>query len=575
MSKKVIAIHERVDDIPIIIAQLQKMRVARLIDKHFPTNGNRTGLSPGQMCVVWLTFTLSEADHRLNQLEAWVAEHRLTLSRSLGRQVERRDWTDDRLATGLDYLSVTENWEPFETALNGLQIRVYDLTTDCVRIDTTTASAFVTPDGMFQLGHSKDHRPDLPQLKISLSTLDPLALALTTTIVAGNAADDPLYLPEITKVRKSLRRKGVTYIGDCKLAALETRADIMAHGDYYRCPLTALQVPMAELDRLLRPVWAGRRKPIDIYAPPDDEEKAPPPKPDERIAIGFELTVPLSGKDQTGKTRRWSERRLVVRSLRLAESQEKSLRERVARAPAEIGKLNERKQRKPRLVSLEQAQAAATRIAERHRVGEFLRIETRREEQERTLRRYGARPEMPLIEERILVRATVDNQTLKQAVRRLGWRVYATNQDATSLPLKKAVWAYREQYLIEQCFGRVKGHPLSLTPFYLQYEHRIVGLILLLTIALRVLVLSQFVARRNLKEQDQRLSGIYAGQPGRQTDRPTTEMMIRAFRGITLSCFRVGGEIYWHLTPLSVTQKRILKLLGISPKVFSRVIPTF
>jgi transposase len=574
MSKKIVAIHERVDDIPVVIAQLQKMRVARLIDKHFPTNGNRTGLSLGQMCVVWLTFILSEADHRLNQVEAWVAEHRLTLSRCLGGEILWRDCTDDRLATGLDYLSVAENWESFETELNGLQIRVYDLTTDRVRIDTTTASAFVTPDGMFQLGHSKDHRPDLPQLKISLSTLDPLGLALTTTIVAGNAADDPLYLPEIAKVRKSLRRKGVTYIGDCKLAALETRADIVAHGDYYLRTLTARQVPTAELDRLLRPIWAGKRKPIDLYAPPDDDQKAAPP-PDEPIAVGFELTVPLSGKDQTGKTQHWDERRLVVCSLRLAESQAKLLRERVARAQTEIRRLNERKQRKPRLVSIEQAQAAAARIAERHRVREFLRIEVRREEQERTLRRYGARPAMTLREERLVVQAAVDNQALKQAVRRLGWRVYATNQDATSLPLKKAVWAYREQYLVEQCFGRVKGRPLSLTPFYLQYEHRVVGLILLLTIGLRVLVLSQFVARRNLKEQDQRLSGIYAGQPGRQTDRPTTEMMIRAFRGITLSCFSVGGEIYWHLTPLSVTQKRILKLLGISPKVFSRVIPTF
>lgn len=392
--------------------------------------------------------------------------------------------------------------------------------------------------------------------------------------MAGNAADDPLYLPAIAKVRKSRRRKGVTDIGDCKLAALETRADIVAHDAYYLCPLTALQVPAAELDRLLRPVWAGWRKSIDIYAPLEADEKKPPTA-DERIASGFELTVSLSGKDQRGKTQYWNERRLAVRSLRLAESQAQSLRERVARAQAEITRLNERKQRKPRLLSLEQAQAAATRIAERQRVREFLRIEVRRDEQARTLRRYGARPEMTLVEERIVVRAKVDNQSMKQAVRRLGWRVYATNQDAASLPLKKAVWAYREQYLIAQCFGRVKGRPLSLTPFYLQYEQRIVGLVLLLTIALRVLVLSQFVARRNLKEQEQKLSGIYAGQPGRQTDRPTTEMMIRAFCGSTLARFSGGSEMHWHISPLSVTQKRILKLLGISSKVFSRLIPTF
>jgi transposase len=127
--------------------------------------------------------------------------------------------------------------------------------------------------------------------------------------------------------------------------------------------------------------------------------------------------------------------------------------------------------------------------------------------------------------------------------------------------------------LIEQSFGRLKGFPLSLTPFFLQYEHRIVGLILLLTVALRVLVLTEFVAREKLKEQGQKLSGIYAGQPGRQTDSPTTEMMLRAFRGVTLSSITIEGETHWHLTPLSDTQKRILKLLGISTRTFSKLIP--
>ena len=162
---------------------------------------------------------------------------------------------------------------------------------------------------------------------------------------------------------------------------------------------------------------------------------------------------------------------------------------------------------------------------------------------------------------------------MEQAVRRLGWRVYASNQAAHELPLAKAVHAYREQYVIEQGFGRLKGFPLSLTPFYLHYEHRIVGLILLLTIALRALVLTQFVARENLKERGQKLSGLYAGQPGRQTDRPTTEMMLRAFRGVTLSCFTIEGETHLCLTLLSDTQKRILNLLGLSTRTFSKLIP--
>src|SRR5436309_9038019 len=101
-------------DIPVIIAQLKKMRVAALLDHHFPTNGNWTGLSLGWVTVVWLTFILSEGDHRLYHVEQWVKEHQRTLSRCLGRRVKPRDCTDDRLATVLDYLSVTENWGEFE-----------------------------------------------------------------------------------------------------------------------------------------------------------------------------------------------------------------------------------------------------------------------------------------------------------------------------------------------------------------------------------------------------------------------------------------------------------------------------
>ena len=58
MSEQIIITHERTDDIPVLIAFLLKMRVAELIDKHFPTNGNWTGLSLGQMLVVWFTFIL-------------------------------------------------------------------------------------------------------------------------------------------------------------------------------------------------------------------------------------------------------------------------------------------------------------------------------------------------------------------------------------------------------------------------------------------------------------------------------------------------------------------------------------
>jgi len=50
----------------------------------------------------------------------------------------------------------------------------------------------VTEDGLLQFGHSKDHRPDLPQVNVMLAVLDPLGLPVATDIVPGQRADDPL-----------------------------------------------------------------------------------------------------------------------------------------------------------------------------------------------------------------------------------------------------------------------------------------------------------------------------------------------------------------------------------------------
>ena len=66
------------------------------------------------------------------------------------------------------------------------------------------------------------------------------------------------------------------------------------------------------------------------------------------------------------------------------------------------------------------------------------------------------------------------------------------------LALVAVIMAYRGQYLIERCFGRFKGQALSLTPLFLQTESRVEGLIRLLSLALRLLILVEFVVRRQL-----------------------------------------------------------------------------
>jgi transposase len=397
--------------------------------------------------------------------------------------VQPRDLTDDRLATILDSLSVAERWGAFERALNQSVVRVYDLQGRVVRVDMTTAGAYVTPEGLCQLGHSKHHRPDLPQVQIAMAVLDPLGWPLTTTGVAGQTADDPRSLPESAKVRQTAQRPGLTDVGDCTMAALGPRAEIVAHQDSSVCPLSATQMPDAALDRVLDPVFREVLVPSAIRLPNADGGLD---ETDEPVAMGVVSTVARSAPDQSGQLRTWQERRLVVRSLACAASQEKHLRHRVARAVTEIHALDERKQGKPRMPDAATASHATAAILATHRVDALVHVMVMTAVHEHAKRRYGSRPATTVRSEHVRVRAVSADAPLAHAVRRLGWRVSATNHSAEEVSLAQGVAAYRSESLIEQGFGRLQGHSLSLTPLFLHDEQRVVALIGLFSIALRV-----------------------------------------------------------------------------------------
>src|SRR5262249_47855676 len=78
---------------------------------------------------------------------------------------------------------------------------------------------------------SKDHREDLPQFQLLAAAAEPSGRFLAGDVHPGNAADDPLYLPLDRRVRTRLGPTGLRDAGDCKMAALETRAASAANGD--------------------------------------------------------------------------------------------------------------------------------------------------------------------------------------------------------------------------------------------------------------------------------------------------------------------------------------------------------
>jgi transposase len=559
---------EVVADLPVLWESLKRLDLPATLDRHFPTPLHWKGpLTPGEVLAIWLLFILSQADHCLNHVEPWVAQHHGTLSALLGKEVLPVALHDDRLADWLTRLGNGDSFSVLERDLNQQTIRVYQLPTDTVRIDTTTANSYadvLSEQGLLQFGHSKDD-PDRPQLKIAAGVLDPLGMPLATAVVPGNSTDDPLYVPVIQAVQQSFGAGGRTYVGDCKMAALATRAFVAAGQDFYLCPLSENQLSRAQRRELLQPVFASTQALEQVWRPGGQDQ------PDELVAEGFsvdvELTATVGDKEVC-----WTERRFLVRSQAYAQAQEAALERRLEKASKALRELVVRKQGKKQLFHAE-LMAAAEAIVKREGVEGLLSYTAQAVMTTRQVRAYRDRPARQETDVFFHIDVRREETLIEEKKREMGWQVYATN--ALVLALACVVWAYRGQYRIEDDWSRLKGRPLGLTPMYLQDERRMQGLVHLLSLALRLLTLLEWQVRERLRQEGTKLQGIYAGQPGRKTDRPSAELLLRALKAISVSVVEINGQIHALLSPLTEVQTRLLVLWGLPPDLYEKVVRGF
>ncbi|MCE7988538.1 MAG: hypothetical protein DYG89_45855 [Caldilinea sp. CFX5] len=570
--------NERVDDIPLLMAAMRQMGLVEIFNQEMNQHGNWAGLSMGEVMTVWLAYMLSTGDHRKSHLQQWAAERQHTLMCSLGVEaLAAVDFTDDRLGIILEKLSEDTTWQRSERAINERIIRVYDLAVAVARVDTTTVSSYgaVSEEGLLQLGYSKDHRPDLGQVKIASVTLDPLGLPLVTLPVSGEQADERLYLPVISEARQSLGGKvGVLYVGDAKMDALAIRSHLVRHGDRYLMPLSQKQVDGATLFGYLDEfaAWPAAKRQLEQVTSVDEQGQS------HLVAEGFTVTVPQQGPAGEGgqaSACTWTERRLIVRSPAYAQAQQEQLAKRLTETATALHRLVERRRGYRYPATVAEVEERVHQLLTTQGCQAYLNVAITATPVSKAIRPYQQRPARLATRTDFALTITPHAENLAAAQRLLGWRAYATNAPAAALSLVTAVEVYRDAYLHEFGYSRLKGQPLALSPMDLQTDAQMTGLIRLLSVALRVLTLIEFVVRQRLAEEGAFLQGIYAGNPQRKTQTPRTETLLAVFKGITLTIIHTAEQRWLHLQPLTPTQSRILHLFGWSEEIYSSLVPKF
>lgn len=565
--------HQRVDDVPLLVSFLIKLRIPETVDHILPPHPLHQGLSNGWLITIWIAYILSQGDHRKSPVQQWVDRLKYTLETLIGQTIRPVEFNDDRLGLVLKRLSHEPAWHELEATLWCVSGEVYALPpVERVRLDATTTCGYhaIDDDGLMQLGNSKDHRPDLPQIKLMAAAAEPTGLFLASDVHPGNAADDPLYLPLYRRVRALLGQRGLLYTGDCKMAALETRAEIAFNQDFYLTRLPMTGEVATQFASWVEAALTGAKASELVAIRRDDE----------LIAVGYEFE--RSQTAVVGQTEhRWSERVQIIRSEALAKSQAAALERRLKDAEAALCGLTPPPGpgRTQFTTGWELERAVAAILAE-HRVAGLLEVKFEPQESSRT--KYVGRgrggPNRPKKTEwsvryQITTVGRIE-EAIRHQVQRLGWQVQVINVPKERLSLADSLFAYRGGWCGERLFHLFKDQPLGIRPLYVHRDDQIRGLTHLVTLGLRVLTLFEILVRRGQQQSGQKLQGLYPGLPKRTTDRPTGKRVLEAicWAEITLIQVESGDGRRWHLNSLPKLVKQVLSYLGLSEEVYTRLV---
>lgn len=569
MTENMNLTHERVDDIPLLIGIAQCLDLPAVLDRHLGNHGHHQGLSNGWLTTVWLAYILSEGDHRKSSVADWVQRHQHTLERLIQQPIRDVEFNDDRLGIVLHRLSSTPAWNGLETDLWQSTVGVYEMEITGMRLDSTTAKGYHTPteDGTMQYGYSKDHRPDLPQLKLMAAAADPSGHLIACDVHPGQSADDPLYIPLLERVRPMVNRRGLLYMGDSKMAAKEIRASIVAHDDYYLVPLPRTGETQQQISQWISAIVDGEQTATLIW------------EGDQLLGGGYEFERVVCA-EVGDKHLRWTERVGVIRSHALALQQTRQLETRLAQAKEVLEKLTPQPSRGKRQYRDEiDLQTAICLITEQYQVQGLLSVEFRREE--KGLTRYVGRgrggPHRKTRKE-VQVRYQItdvkpNEAAIAQKRHRFGFHIQATNLPPQQVSLCQAVVSLRGAWSIERDFHLLKSRPLGISPLYVRNDDQIIGITRLLTLALRLLTLIETQVRQALAAAGESLLGLYLGQPNRATDRPTARRLLKAIarQEITLTRIEIDGKIGWHITSATSLLKRVLLYLKLPAGLYKRL----
>src|SRR3990167_11512996 len=224
------------DHLGLVAAICQDLKIAQRIDSRLPCDSQRK-VSPGRAVLAMILNGLGFTNRRL-YLTSQFFESK-AVERLLGSDLSAKDITDYTLGHALDEIAEYGASKLFAEVAFGIAVD-HKLLEDKNHLDTTS----IAVHGAYEInddpktievvhGFSKDHRPDLKQIVLSLVVNGPSSIPLWMEPLDGNSSDKASFHETIKNVenfRTQIDLKGkFKWIAD---SALYTKDKLLKSNDY-------------------------------------------------------------------------------------------------------------------------------------------------------------------------------------------------------------------------------------------------------------------------------------------------------------------------------------------------------
>ena len=516
-----------------------------------------------------MILNILEGRVALSAMETWLTG--LDVGTLWGPEVQPAQFTDDRLARGLDALFAAGT----ETLYSQIVVtlgRVFCVELNRLHFDTSTLRTFgahaVAPEApgpRAVQGHSKDHRPDLLQWVFGM-TVQPDGLPVLSTLLDGNTADALVHRAHLELLATQIRDPtSTTFVSDskgCNAASLGLLCYLGFH------VTTLLPRPFAAHDRVLETALAQPEAWCELAREQEGSASA-------RVWRGcvVPITLPLLWPDPDGEGFPCEARydAVVVHSTELARTHAHARADRLFKARQHLATKITRLEAAS-YPCLSDAENAARAFVTTHAVQGLTLATTIETTSVRPKRSHRGRPradEVPTYATVYRIQATVTEDVAAQAARARHHGLFVlvtSHRIGPDHPATTTFAEYHGQQVVEAGFRWIKG-PGQVSPIFLQTPARIAALSFLFTVTLLLYRLLQREIRRAMARTEQTVPG-----PNRvPTRRPTTQTLITLFAEVyVVRASTPAGPLAW-LVGWKPIHDQILQWLGLSPDLYRPV----